>query len=219
MRLVILSVVAGLVFGPSSAGASIVNGQLDDFQDGTTQGWGSGGANPNPPANIAGGGPAGAGDDYLQVTSTGGGGPGSKLIAFNSAQWAGNYTGNGVTSIELDLKNFGINPLSIRFTFNGPGGAFSTTNAFSLPAGGAGAPWMHAALQITAADLTAVGGTDAAATLANVSELRLLHNDVPSFVGGTIDAQIGVDNIQAVPEPATLSLLALGGMALLRRRR
>ena len=33
----------------------------DDFEDGTTMGWDEGGPSPNPPTNIADGGPGGAG--------------------------------------------------------------------------------------------------------------------------------------------------------------
>ena len=46
------------------AAVADVEGQIlvDDFQDGSAQGWGSGAPNPNPPINVANGGPIGAGD-------------------------------------------------------------------------------------------------------------------------------------------------------------
>ena len=50
--------------------------QLDDFEDASTQSWGTGGANPVPPVNISSGGPAGLDDNYLQMTSTGAPGAG-----------------------------------------------------------------------------------------------------------------------------------------------
>ncbi len=39
---------ASLVTAAPSAAVTL--GQLDDFQDGTSQGWGSGPLNPNPPS-------------------------------------------------------------------------------------------------------------------------------------------------------------------------
>ena len=55
-----------------STALAIVPNQFDNFEDGTLQGWGSGDPNPNPPANITTGGPAGTDDNYLRVTSIGG---------------------------------------------------------------------------------------------------------------------------------------------------
>ena len=62
-----------------------------DFESGTTDGWQVGNANhPNPPTNVASGGPDGAGDNFLQAQSNGGGGAGSRLAFFNeSADWTG----------------------------------------------------------------------------------------------------------------------------------
>lgn len=44
---------------------AIVVGQIDDFQDGSTQGWGGYAV----PTNVPTGGPSGAGDKYLKLTS------------------------------------------------------------------------------------------------------------------------------------------------------
>src|SRR5688572_20409255 len=43
----------------------ITGGQVDDFQDGTTQGW----SGMSAPTNVATGGPDGTGDRYLQISS------------------------------------------------------------------------------------------------------------------------------------------------------
>jgi hypothetical protein len=57
-----------------------------------------------------------------------------------------------------------------------------------------------------------------AGALGDVNELRLFHNPAPAFGGPGVGAPpvtavLGVDNIQAVPEPSTLALLGAGLLA------
>src|SRR5688500_14521637 len=65
---------------------AVTLGQIDTFEDGTTQGWIGGlgimGNHPTPPANALGG-LAGPNDNYLRLTSIGGGGPGGRLSVLN----------------------------------------------------------------------------------------------------------------------------------------
>jgi hypothetical protein len=98
-------------------------GQIDDFEDGTTMGWMEGFPSPNPPVNIASGGPAGTGDNYLQNVSSGGFGPGSAQVMFNHDQWSGNYLAAGVTEIEVQMANFGDSELFMRIAL---GDSFGT---------------------------------------------------------------------------------------------
>ena len=128
-------VVLLLAWMPSGA---VTPGQVDDFEDGTVMGWTEGPVSPNPPTNLPSGGPAGAGDNYLRNISSGGAGPGSKLIMFNLTQWTGNYTAAGVTRIDLQMANFGAATLHMRIAIQG--GALTTryasTTAVALPADG-----------------------------------------------------------------------------------
>ena len=80
---------------------------IDDFEDGTTAGWhvGDPAQHPAPPVNVSTGGPAGAGDAYLQLQALGGSGAGSRLSVLNLSQWTGDFT--GVPAIEMDVNNFG----------------------------------------------------------------------------------------------------------------
>jgi hypothetical protein len=214
---------AATLVGPLAASALTI-GQVDTFESGTTQGWVvSLLGNPNPalPANIPTGGPAGAGDHFLQLTAVGGGGPGSRLTVINASQWAGNYPAAGVTAIAMDVRNLGASDLALRLLFEDPGfgppnnTAVSTT-AITLPAGG---DWTHVVFPIAASDLSAtLGSVDAA--LAGATAIRIFHSTTPSFPGAAIVAQLGVDNIRAVPEPGAAMMIALGigGLALGRRR-
>ncbi len=203
---------AALALIPWGAQA-ITFGQLDDFQDGSTQGWGSGAANAAPPVNVGSGGPAGAGDGYLLVTATGVRGPGGKLVTLSGPAWTGNYLAAGVSGIVMDVANFGSTDLSLRLYLLGEAGASAVSlQPFVLPAGSG---WAHAFFDLSPAALSG----DAADALANVTSLRLFHGPDAFYPGTDIAARLGVDNIGAVPEPAPALLLAAGLVAVAWRRR
>lgn len=212
---------------------SLALGQVDTFQGGTTLNWqinllGLGGS-AVPPAVVASGGPAGAADAFLQLTSLGGSGntPGGRLTALNATQWAGNYGALGITAIEMDLQNLGSSDLAIRLLFEnaagGPPTAVAITDAILLPAGSG---WTHAVFAIDASSLTALLGS-VADVLASTTILRIFHGPSEAFPGPPLVSQLGVDNIlaavrspgNAVPEPPTLALLAFALLALRRARR
>lgn len=178
-------------------------------------GWATGPTDPSPPANIANGGPLGAGDRYMLLTSSGSQSVGGKLVVHNSAQWSGDYTAAGVTVIRMNLNNFGATNLNIRLLFEGGANTAVTTNAFNIAAGSG---WVTAVIPIAATDLTALAGSSANA-LASTFRFRIFHGATPTFPPAPIVASLGVDNINAVPEPATIAALSLGALALIRRRR
>ena len=188
-------------------------GQIDGFQDGTTQGWGVGAG--TQPSNIPSNGPAGATDHYLQYTSNGGGGTDSKLIIFNQSQWQGNYTNAGITGISLELKNFGSSTLSMRLAFfvNRTTG-FSATTPFSLPADG---NWHQAFFALTSANFTPIGSPGTFNSLLGnfTGQFRILDSASPAIEGDAIASTIGVDDIQAIPEPSTFKLVSVALLALM----
>jgi hypothetical protein len=204
------------------ASQAVTVGQIDNFQDGTLENWANGYNGPPPLMNIPTGGPGGAGDRYLQITSIGGGGPGSHLTAFNRDQWLGNYISAGVNGIDMDLLNTGDVTLSIRIAFKldtsfGAPGYLS--QAFLLPPDSA---WHHALFSITPGSMIPVGSPPPFNTFfMNPAELRIINEvGTSNLVGDPIAAQLGVDNIRAVPEPATWILLSLAiPIALILRKR
>ncbi len=200
---------------------AVVLGQVDTFQNSTTNNWGGGFGSL---ANVSSGGPAGVGDAYFQVTSTGGG-AGGKMTTFNRNQWTGNYAAAGVKTISMDLENQGTGPLSIRLAFKdgtGSGAAgYSSTTAFALPADSA---WHHATFSIASAAFTDVNFPSETfdALLTGPAELRILSATSPSLGGDNLVAVLGIDNIAAggvVPEPASISMLLVGSCLMLGKRR
>ncbi|HQR70259.1 MAG TPA: hypothetical protein PLE54_06625 [Burkholderiaceae bacterium] len=211
----------------SSVASAVVIGQADTFEDGTTQNWQVGilgATHPAPPTNVSAGGPLGAGDNYLRLTSVGGAGAGNRLTAVNiAAQWAGDYATTGITTISMDLKNFGSTQLYVRLYLEnptvGPPVDQAITTARVLPVGG---DWTHAEFAVDAASLIELAG-DVSTLLANVTALRIFHGPADAFPGPAVVALLGVDNItatraQAVPEPSALGLTMFGFLALLASR-
>jgi hypothetical protein len=198
---------------------AVTPGQIDTFQDGTTDNWFNGGN--MQPMNISSGGPLGANDHFLKVTANGSGSLG-RLTVFNRTQWLGNYITAGVNEIDLDLNNFSNITLSIRLafksdTFSGVPG-YVTTNAFSLaPNSG----WQHAVFSITPATMTAVNGPSPFATFFSApAEFRIINaSSTGDLNGDSVVGQLGIDNILAVPEPPSVALIALVSLSMLFRRR
>ncbi len=206
-------------FGLAAASGAAVIGQVDNFEDGTTDGWLTallGSPNPAPPINIATGGPKGAGDNYMQLTALGGANAGSRLTVINVGQWTGNYLSANIGAIAMDLKNFGTTDLDLRLLFESggpPTDAAVSTNAFHLAAGSG---WTHVVFPIGIGNLTAILGTTQNA-LSNTTALRLFHNPVTDFPGPSVVATLGVDNINAVPEPGVFGMVGAGLLLLARR--
>ncbi len=201
------------VYLQSVAGAAVLLNQMETFS--AQNGWDSGDPNPNPPALLANSGPLGSGDSSLRVTSNGGTGPGSRLIVYNTTLWIGDYLASGITAIAADLRNSGSTTLSMRIAFNGPGGRFVTSPTAIAAFSG----WVKSVFDIKPAALVSAGGTNAAATMAGVTEMRILHSSTVDYQGARISSGFLVDNIIAVPEPAVGGLFCLAAMSCFFRKR
>ena len=215
IRAVLAAGVVGLL--ASAAVATPVANQVNTFQGANPAGWTNGGAAADPVV-LTTGGPAGAGDGYLRVTATGGGGPGSHLVAFNVApQWTGNFSTAGVNALSMDLKNFSTSPLSMRISLQETGSTWYVSNpAVALPADNA---WHTVTFPLTPAGMTATNGATPLATgLTRVNEFRILDNPSADYRGAVISASFGVDNVRAVPEPGAALVLVAALTPLLVRR-
>ena len=184
-------------FGVPGHAYAIDLDQVDDFEDGTVQGWAEGFVSPNPPTNVPDGGPAGVGDNFLQNVATGGIGAGSRQVMFNRVQWAGDFVSAGVTVIEADMANFGGFALAMRVALqDGLGTRYGSTVAIALPPDGT---WQPVSFSLRAGDLSLISGTSTLETaLSDVIELRILAAAIgPAWQGDAIASTLGVDNITA----------------------
>lgn len=200
MKKTILFIPAFILF-TQGISFSIVPNQSDNFQDGTTQNWISGALNPNPPQIIQSGGPAGTGDKFLRVTSSGTGTSGSKLVFFNKTQWSGNYISTGVVNISMWVNNTGLNLLRLRIALsNGSAWVVSSNPIIVAPALG----WQVIVFSLLAADLTPIASSDYTSVLSAVTELRILHSTLTNYMGEQIVGQLDLDVITAAASPVNV---------------
>jgi Dockerin type I domain len=201
----VASLVASFAVAASPCWA-ITLGHVDNFNDGTTQGWrvGSPGDFPVNEPNI---GQSGVGDHALWM-ATAPAGTVSNLLVFNtSSNWTGNWMAAGVSRIELDARDPGSNnfPLAIRLGIAGPGGGPSTggggdtyvTEAMPVPSDG---QWHRLAFDVSPSSFFSTGGSNIDRALADVRHFRILHNPAQSFTGATTigGGEFYLDNIQAL---------------------
>jgi hypothetical protein len=188
----------------SASAHGVVPGQTDTFEIADdTLGWGGSKGTISPePVQVPDGGPAGAGDGYLEKSSFR-----YHLAVRNQTTWAGDYVAAGVQRIRMDVlperDPNDVSPvLSLRIAVDGPGGFFSTATPVEVVSG---TGWQPVEFGLSPADLVYVtGGTGQLVdTLSAVTTLLFRHDSDPSpSPPGThpehITATIGIDNIEAV---------------------
>ena len=222
-RIAAIFSIAGVAFllGAPQARA-LVFGQIDNFESGTTLGWANG--VPGYLVNINTGGPAGTDDNFLQLTADSVG-QGGRLTTFNLQQWLGNYVATGVTAIALDLRNQGPTQLSIRLAFKAANSADAPGYLSQAIILAPGSGWQHVSISLTSPNMIRVGNAAAHATFfsTGIADVRIINEiGTANLNGDFITGQLGIDNIQAVPEPGSIALaaaaLAAVGLSRFRRR-
>ena len=190
--------------------------QIDTFGSGTTENWDGGlQAGGTGPVNTPTSGPDGGA--FLTISHSG-----FHVGTKNAAQWAGNYLAASLTALRMDLKHQSGDSLDIRIVLFGSGGMWASAGLQTVDA-----TWKTYEFGLTSADLVYVGGGSGVLddTLGGVSTLLIRHDRlIPTPQRGHpphVTAALGIDNIHAIPEPASLAyMLAAGaGLYLLRAGR
>jgi len=184
-----------------SPARAVTLGQIDDFQNGTTQGWGG-----SVTSNIADAGPAGAGDNALFVNNN----VRPRIVITSGLQWTGDFTAAGITQISLDIRHQNAFDLELRigiangfFGQGGSGDTYVSTLSINVPNDNA---WHSIVLPILASDFDPTVANnavspDAAVALANVTHFRILHNPASeNFLGALGDGGFFLDNVRAISD-------------------
>ena len=194
------------LFGSANA---ISLSSFNDFEDGTTQSWAGGSA----PTNVSVG---QSSSKALEISASGG----NLATLSNSTDWTGNFTSAGVTGIKAWFRNTGMNPLGIRLVlFSASNQSIRWTSSTALVL--SGSDWVQHTFSISQADLTSVGAAASyASSVSSVTRMMFRHDPTgPSSNGSAVTGSMRIDNIQAVPEPASIVVLTTAMLGLLRRRR
>jgi hypothetical protein len=217
--------IATMVTSPAQA---IETYQVDDFQDGTAQGWL--GAVGDVLMDV---GPDGVGDHSLLLSTTGfPSGVNSRLIAYHGGsstpmetQWSGDWTTAGIRRIAFDALNPNTFPVTLWLGIAGPAGpggagsndAHVTKSSVTVPPD---EEWHSVEFRVLAEDFVTWGATGTpAAALADVFQFRILHSPVQEWRGALGEASMLVDNIRTIPEPSAGWLMFTAIIAPLNARR
>ena len=194
---VMVSRAAGVLLTAAAASA-VAPGQIDTF-DAASQGWMIGApGGPTAVTWMPDGGPTGVGDGFVRRSSTGGGGPGARAVIFNLQQWGGDYFGQGIDSIRMDVRNEGATTLFVRVGLWGATGIQLVTNDVEVVAPGTG--WQTIELSIDENSFDPIyTPIQVQQTLSNVFHCRIVSSEMQSFNGDAIAAVMDLDNITAGP--------------------
>jgi hypothetical protein len=192
--------------------------QADTF-DSSLSGWGGG----STLTWVNGGGPGGASDGFMQITSGGGGGNGSRWVVYNRVQWSGDYLSTLGDRITMDVINMGATNLNLRIVLgnsdapdDNSGEWFASAPIMITPGSG----WQSVTFSLQDnLFIPAQGMGDIDEVLGGAVTLRILSAVSAAPKGDVLVAQGGIDNIRIVPEPSAGVLVLLACVGFFKRRR
>jgi hypothetical protein len=198
MRLIVWMLLAT---GPAIAGAYGATLHVDQFESDNALGW-TGGQDAPPTAQSSGG-PTGAGDGYLRVTSGG-----DNLATYNvGASWTGNLAAIGAAQIKVDMMSPSTSAaLQMRIVLFGPTSPFERWTSVKPQAVLNDGVWRSYTFSLAQPDMVRVLGSDTyAQVMAGTSRVMLRHDpDPPSSAGTPVNGILNLDNLQLAPAGPTI---------------
>ena len=129
------------------------------------------------------------------------------MVFTNAAQWAGDYIAAGVVAVDAQIANFGQTDLEMGIAIQGPlSTRYGSSQTVLVPADG---EWRNVSFGLGPDDLSRIRGSVALNdVLAAVTRIRIVppRDGPPDWNGLRVAATLGLDNVTAVSEPATLNL-------------
>ncbi len=141
-------------------------------------------------------------------------------VTFGSSggAFAGNWITEGVTAFSVDVRHNAPVPLTYFTRFAGPGnfpGGIAVNVVPVLPN-----TWTTITFPIVDGfPFVSYEGTSFAAVFSNLGNIQVGADAPAALAGNPATFTFDIDNPTIVPEPATISLLGLGSLAILRKRR
>lgn len=170
-----------------------INAQINDFEDGTTQGWSKMVCSKNQPLNSIENGRIGVSDNYLKVIGDGSKGVGSRLELINTnPEWIGEFSEN---YLGFYAKNPSDKDLDLRLVIKGVDGTqICTSAAIHILAN---SNWIRYSFNLEPENAFSVvrGKGSVEDVLLNVKEVRILHNPKATYYASSIEAALHIDEI------------------------
>ena len=211
-----LTAMSCAIIASASQSQAATPGYVETFESGLN-GWGS---NPSVITHVLTNGADGPTDPFAMIEGIDE--PTELIIrasASSNSDVTGDYTGAGITQISFELNELGIDDgLAIRFGI-GQVGNFWVSNQIFDPSANA---WEKYTIDLVEANFTEVFGGNGtfSAVMSNVQRIQFrLDFDAPSIMPDVGEGDFGLDNITLIPTPASACIVALGGAAMVRRRR
>lgn len=132
--------------------------------------------------------------------------------------FVGNWIADGVTTLTMKVRHNGIAPINffvrLASPFNFPGAA-AIDFVPVLPN-----TWTEVSFDVTSSSIQLITfeGSDYNTVFSNIGNIQLGVRTPAAMAGFTAPVTFDLDQPTITPEPASLALLGLGGLAMLRRR-
>lgn len=198
----------GFAFVVASQAFAVTLNSPETFENGGTGQW-SGGVSFSNVMDA----PSGGGTRALEVSTS------TRLALYNqTTDYAGDFLTAGVTGVRVWMRNPGNLPLSMRLVLHSGNQVDRWTSSSALTLA-AGSDWTLHTFSVASSDLLHVQGSQSyAESMGDVWRVMFRHDVTGSANGTNIPGGVvRLDNIEVVPEPATISALAVGLLGVRRR--